>query len=583
MGTWTFPLSLSLPARHTETLAGSLLPLTAREPMYDIKPLTRVSWFLLPFIGACTSTAYNGDQESGGSGASGSGASGSGAQAGAQNSGGAGNGAGGGSGGAGANAGSPAGGTTSGGTSNGSGIVIGGPGCGLDSAAFCDSFDGVSDDRGRAGDLDKTYWSGSRMAPQGPTAGGQKFPIRAATLRPVRDGAQLPVCRADLPESVFPEQDAVVCDPSSDIGTNHLLVAVASQNYGQNSYRIRRPFDFAGRVGKIVFDAEPLAGGLLGWISIDVSEDPINALSFQSQQNEEGGSVPARGFNLQFNQSCNGQPDTVKMTQFHAYDEYVESTIIPDGETCTAIQWGKLNHFELQVSESTLELYASAFSADGTSFDTPTLVFSADVALPFSRGYVQITTHNHATLKYSPAGSGFQMGFTDLEAWIARWDNVGFDGPVISSVREYEIPDPLEPGTATEGEYSWDVVSTGYTVADEANGPSDKLHFTDVDLTGVTSARISLSAWYCGGCGSDAANFVLKYRLNGGSWHERPLSAAELANFTGGKSQGVVGEMLDVPVDELVSGDNTLEFVTVNVPQNYPPGVANIDLVLSTE
>jgi len=51
---------------------------------------------------------------------------------------------------------------------------------------------------------------------------------------------------------------------------------------------------------------------------------------------------------------------------------------------------------------------------------------------------------------------------------------------------------------------------------------------------------------------------------------------------TGG-SQGAIGQMLDVPLSDLVAGDNTLELVTKNVPQNYPPAVLNIDLVLETK
>jgi len=37
-----------------------------------------------------------------------------------------------------------------------------------------------------------------------------------------------------------------------------------------------------------------------------------------------------------------------------------------------------------------------------------------------------------------------------------------------------------------------------------------------------------------------------------------------------------------VPVSDLLPGDNTLQFVAANAPQNYPPAVANVDLVLST-
>jgi hypothetical protein len=35
-----------------------------------------------------------------------------------------------------------------------------------------------------------------------------------------------------------------------------------------------------------------------------------------------------------------------------------------------------------------------------------------------------------------------------------------------------------------------------------------------------------------------------------------------------------------MPLSELRSGDNTLDLVTRNVPQGYPPVVANINLVL---
>jgi hypothetical protein len=109
------------------------------------------------------------------------------------------------------------------------------------------------------------------------------------------------------------------------------------------------------------------------------------------------------------------------------------------------------------------------------------------------------------------------------------------------------------------------------------------LHLKGVDLTGATSARVALTAWYCGGCGQPAASFVVKYRLNGKAWHDRPLTAAELADFTGGKCQGALGELLDAPLGELLAGDNTLELVASNIPQNYPPGVVNVDLVVQTQ
>jgi hypothetical protein len=386
---------------------------------------------------------------------------------------------------------------------------------------------------------------------------------------------------------VFPDDDTLVCDPSSDIASHHLLVAVAAQNYGQNSYRIRQPFDFAGRTGKIVFDAEAVGGGLLGWVSVEVTEDPISVPSFSIGQganpysNDEGGVLPRNGFEIQLNGSQGGSV----LSNVCTFENYAETNL---GTNLVAVapQWGKLNRFELNVSEKKIELYASAVSADGVTFGPTQLVDSENVNLPFTRGYVHISVHNHATRKYSDPSSDFRSGFAHLDAWVARWDNVGFDGPVVASTREYEVADPLtsiqlsQYGTTAPG------VNTGWTVAPLSKGPSETLRFHGVDLTGARTARIALTSWYCGGCGGTAtpASFVLKYRLNGHAWHDRPMNPSELAYFTGGAAQGSLGQMLDVPISELVQGDNALEFVASDdVPQNYPPGVANVDLVLTTE
>jgi hypothetical protein len=35
-----------------------------------------------------------------------------------------------------------------------------------------------------------------------------------------------------------------------------------------------------------------------------------------------------------------------------------------------------------------------------------------------------------------------------------------------------------------------------------------------------------------------------------------------------------------VPLEDLVNGTNTLEFTSENAPQNYPPVVASIDLIV---
>jgi hypothetical protein len=468
--------------------------------------------------------------------------------------------------------------------------ILGDAGCGLPSAAFCDTFDAPASTQGRAGELDARWWSGGRLAPQGPTAPGEVFGIAPATLLPMRavEGGmlQLPPCRAGVPTQVSPEGDTLVCDPSPDIASKHLLVAVAAQNYGENSYRIRQPFDFAGRTGKIVFDTEALGGGLLGWVSIEVTDEPIPVPGFSLGQkptspyaNDEGTVLPKNGFEVQLN---GGGPGGGVLSDLALFSNYVESDITSNLVRIEG-EWGKLNHFEVDVSQQKIDLYATPPSPDGVTFGQPQLVLTEAVSLPFTRGYVHVTVHNHATIKYSASGSAFGDGFANLDAWIARWDNVGFDGPVVQGWREYEVGDSLTScqlsrydGTPVQG------VNTGWTVPDSASGKTATLHFAGVDLTGMTTARVALASVYCLGCGQPIAPFDLKYRVNGNAWHDRPLNAGELAYLTGGASQGALGQMFDVPIGELAQGDNTFELVSVNVPQSYPPGVVNVDLVLDS-
>lgn len=451
------------------------------------------------------------------------------------------------------------------------GHVPGAPGCGFESAAFCDTFDAASALRGRAGDLDRTKWSAARTNPQLATGNGRAIGVGPATI-----GA----CRADLPAQVFPDEDTLVCDANADIASPHLLVAVGAQNYGQNSYRIRQPFDFADRTGTIAFDAEGyMLSGLLGWISLEITEDPTPLPSFSVEySNDEGGPVPRNGVEIQFQASCPAQPGSVAVRFIVVSTEYDAEVVVPEQPRCVAGARGKLNHFEITISEQRVEVWASPYSDDGVSFEPPVLLQAADVALPLSRGWVHLTTHNHATIKYSQDDT---FGATEvLDAWVARWDNVGFDGPIIDGTREFEVGDSLVPGVD-----AWNipgpVVDVGYRVpAFDAASPGLELTLPGVDLSGMGSARLAVSMWYLLGQDVPHEQYVLHYRVNGHPWHERPFDAGELGLLATGLIQGELGQMLELPIGELVDGDNTLAFATTAVPQNYPPAISAIDLVL---
>jgi hypothetical protein len=455
---------------------------------------------------------------------------------------------------------------------DGANVVPGAPGCGLGTAAFCDTFDRPAGSGSRAGELDHRLWSGGRVQPQLSTGGGLAAGIAQGTI---------PACRPGLPAKVGPDQDTLICDPNADIKTNHLLVAVAAQNYGQNAYRIRQPFDFAGRTGKVVFDAQGFTyNWLLGWVSVEISEDPVNAPSYSigspGQNNDEGGIVPRNALEVHIADHCPGMPGAplVGIRLLNVITNYQDSVTMPKTPVCLSTKLGRLNHFEIAVSQRRVEIYGTAASADGVTFEAPKLMLAADINLPFTRGYVTISTHNHATEKYSGPSGGY--GAPPTDAWVARWDNVGFDGPVISSWREYEIPDALTPGNAS----GKPVTSVGHILPDAA-GPPKALTFKGVDLSNVTAARITMSSWYDPVSGMPA-KYVLRYRLNGKNWIDRPFTPGELTVMTNGHTLGQVSQILEVALGDLVAGDNVLELATTNVPRGYPPAVSNVDLVLTT-
>jgi hypothetical protein len=189
-----------------------------------------------------------------------------------------------------------------------------------------------------------------------------------------------------------------------------------------------------------------------------------------------------------------------------------------------------------------------------------------------------------------------------LDASVAQIDNVGFDGPVIGNWREYEVPDALVEFNEPLGDpynpenKGYDI---GYVVNDVAKGPKQVLHFSGVDTSNVASAKLAFTCWinFSGGSAASFAQYAFRARLNGKSWLERKFSPAEIGFFTDGPSvvdskgapvgdpasQGRLALMIDVPLEDLVPGDNTVEIVTANIPTSYPPLVSNVDLVMGTK
>lgn len=458
-------------------------------------------------------------------------------------SGGAGNGSGGratGSGGKGSG-----GGTSTGGVP----IVPGPPGCGLEAAAFCEPFDALGSEHGRAGDLDTRTWAAGRLWPQLPTL-PVAFPVGPAEAP---EG-----CRDGISGLLLPPLDMLICGPNTGVPSSHAWIATAAQNYGVSSIRPRQPFDFSGRTGKIVFDAElSTSSSLLGFVSVAITEDPTNATSYAIDQNVEGGSVPRNGITFQFSNPC-ASPG-VYLSSIIVMKEYEQSIKQLQGP-CIDGPRGQLTHVEIEVSSSQVSVYAGA---PGSS---PELIQELAIEAPMTRGYVQFNVHNHATIKYSDNPSD------PILAWSARFDNVGFDGPVLDEYREYEYADSLEEvSMPIENGTELDYVSIGHLLSG-ADRPTS-FDFEGIDPEGMGRARVAFSFWSLQYTDDEPA---LLYRWNGGAW-------TTLSTVVATSSWGAIAISLDIPIEEVVSGKNKLELATENIVLNYPPAVANMDLVLTKD
>jgi hypothetical protein len=453
--------------------------------------------------------------------------------------------------------------------------------CSLGTAAFCDTFNTPSATRGRGGDLDPAKWATARLS-------GEIMMSGQGALNPVPI-APIPACRSGITQtSVFPPNDTLVCDATGG-NSAQLMSAVAIQNYGVNSYMSRQPFDFAGRTGKIVFDVDAVSSALGGYIEIEVTEDPMPATTYRQWNNNEVGAITRNGISIRTINACGSNPTSraadIGIVDAMVYNNYVGTVLKPTFDQnrsgCSKTSLGSLNHFEVRLSQNHIDVYVSDFSTDNAeTFPNFKLIYSADINLPFTRGYVHFNAKNHATEKY---GFGPDAVF--------HWDNLGFDGPVIAAPRAYEIADNKTMSTNNNKQ----VMNLGYLLLDGVTGKAagmydpankiDALTFQNVSTSGMTSATLTFNAFFNGSGHTPNTGWGISYRLNGGTVRTVNLTQPQIdstTNNTGGLVQAILAFVVDVPTTDLVSGNNTIEFLPINAPMDYPPVITNIDLLLGT-
>lgn len=413
--------------------------------------------------------------------------------------------------------------------------VAGATNCGLAVAAFCASSFGSPVGGGRSGDLDPRVWSVGRVVGE----------VREVSdLLPFPDVA-VPACRAGV-SSVGVERDVLVCDGSSGHG-GQLLTALAAQNYSVLSLSPRQPFDFAGRSGSVVYDVDAeTKGSGAWWTSLFISDLPVPVASSASQVL---GYMPRNGLGLTFDDPCGGS-GRVGVGSLTTYVNSVETVLTNSDPVCVSTSRGVVNHFKVVVSQTQVTVLAS--DAGSNTLKT---VFTANVNLSFTRGYVHFQTAERAPVKYA-----FAPGYT-----TNYWANMGFDGPVLPVPAVSQVPDSLSPSALG--------TNVGYPVA---AGRGSTVTIADVPAS-PSSATLTFTANL-----QASSNPTLSYSINGGPTHlaQADIAAQQVCHNCPGP-QGGFGVAFAYPIDtgELRPGNNTITFTGSGQNGSWPFILGNIDLL----
>lgn len=432
--------------------------------------------------------------------------------------------------------------------------------------------------RGRGGDLDPTVWGVARFTPDGVNA----YP--AATLNHVQTAA-IPATRSTYTggSPVYPPYDIQVCD---SVGAQpiRLMTVARQQFYGEcPDMRIRQAFDFASRTGTIGFDVDAVSGGVTEtWVNLDITEDPIPAHTFLEATNHETGPIPKNAVLIAF--SDNGTAGHVTVGNVNVYASYVMTTLTPtftlSGASRPTVSAGFPNRTEVRMSTTSLEVWMSDYTPDYVTFPNFQKIYAANLSLGWSRGYVHCKNSNHATEKFS--------GLTEH---VYYWGNIWFDGPAIAVPRAYELPDNTHISTVPPNlpdEPGYDYTQLAWEVSDGVNkaegfwngaahvGPVTVTG--SVNLSGATSAHLTLNLFANAVTHTADTSWTLKYRFNGGTWRSYAFSAGDVTAINTAGSAGNLALVIPVLLADLNTGTNTLDCSAANLPMDYPPLVMNCDL-----
>jgi len=428
----------------------------------------------------------------------------------------------------------PAGASGTGGAPDGAGGAPppsnpGAPGCALPAAAFCDPL-ATPSPGGRGGDVDDAKWSVTRISNGFNPGQGQWITY------PLGHGL---ICGKSVSD-IVPPDDYTIC---TDSNGPH-LTQTADDGGGNivSSFRPRQAFDFAGRTGVITFDlGGRQAGGHGFWPEIIITSEPspapyqdlIGIFPFPREAiGVELANQPSCEYRTGSTYTSNGV-SAIKVIRNYLVSGWgpndlhadYDGTGKPSEPPCFPVNDTRMNHYELRLSASTVELWVTDPGADP---GTLRLVAKKEgINLGFTRGYVSFQQAHYN------AGKDDHLNIPPTHTF--NWANVGFDGPVLPIERGYDVPDALAP-------YRDLGTTIGYRIS--ASAPL-AFPLAGMDLSGATAAALHLNVY------GFYAGRILQFRFNGGAWQ----------SFVSDLPANMEQRSLHIPVPMtlLRTGDNLLE------------------------
>ncbi len=429
--------------------------------------------------------------------------------------------------------------------------------CGMllgDNPVFCDTFDAAVGGGTRAGQLDGNVWNVSH---QGPVNLGQGV---YNLWRPTT----LETCTGPTPTKVLPPNDVVICngqlrEASNDGGLVTTLAMVPKQ-----------AFDFAGRTGTISFDvSNDTAGNHAAWPELWVTNE---LLSSAFTHPEGWNALPEHGFLVRFggaavpgdpgtcqNSDNVDQPrwtiDTAAVVRNYVLDDTyatggsLQIQLARRNCVVAATGPGQMNHVEVRVSQTRIEVWASDAGVTPTRSNMKLIAEITDANLLFTRGYIALEDA-HFDGDGGPATRPSQREHT------FAWDNVAFDGPF--SPRDFGYAAANNNAAATGGAVSLaKLAASGATTSWTVNNlPANRQ---------ATSPRVLFDFWEEGSVVPTELNVIVN-----GNAHTIPWPYPDAETFT--------WRTLSVPIAlaDLVTGTNTVE-IGADAQQVY----SNVEIVLA--